>query len=80
MLTIVIMSVVFGRRTQTHDPDVEKLFRTIELFMGNQMPGKWIVDGYPQLAKLPKFMQWWRPYGERAFKETVGSKLPFHNL
>jgi hypothetical protein len=68
----VIMSVVFGRRTMTEDADVEALFRTIDLFIGNQVPGKWIVDGYPQLAKLPKWLQWWRPYGEECYKETVG--------
>jgi hypothetical protein len=66
------MSVVFGRRTMTEDADVEALFRTIDLFMSNQVPGKWIVDGYPQLAKLPRWLQWWRPYGEQCFKETVG--------
>jgi hypothetical protein len=71
----VIMSVVFGRRTMTEDADVEALFRTIDLFMSNQTPGKWIVDGYPQLAKLPKWLQWWRPYGEKCFNETVGYKL-----
>jgi hypothetical protein len=56
----------------TEDADVEALFRTIDLFIGNQIPGKWIVDGYPQLAKLPKWLQWWRPYGEECYKETVG--------
>jgi hypothetical protein len=69
---IVIMSVIFGRRTMSEDPDVDALFKTIDLFMSNQVPGKWIVDGYPQLAKLPKWLQWWRPYGEDCFKETVG--------
>jgi len=74
----VIMSVVFGRRTMTEDPDVEALFRTIDLFMANQVPGKWIVDGYPQLAKLPRWLQWWRPYGEQCFEETVGTYRKFY--
>ena len=72
LLIEVIMSVVFGRRTMADDEDVEALFRTIDMFIGNQVPGKWIVDGYPQLAKLPKWLQWWRPYGEQCFNETVG--------
>jgi hypothetical protein len=72
LANIVIMSVVFGRRTMTEDSDVEALFRTIDLFLSNQVPGKWIVDGYPQLAKIPNFLQWWRPYGEQCFRETVG--------
>jgi hypothetical protein len=66
------MSVVFGRRTMTEDADVEALFHTIDLFLGNQVPGKWIVDGYPVLAKIPKALQWWRPYGEQCYRETVG--------
>jgi hypothetical protein len=66
------MSVVFGRRTMTEDADVEALFKTIDMFLGNQVPGKWIVDGYPQLAKLPKWLQPWRPYGEECYKETIG--------
>jgi hypothetical protein len=70
----VIMSVVFGRRTMTEDADVDALFKTIDLFIGNQSPGKWIVDGYPQLAKLPKWMQWWRPYGEQCFNQTISSE------
>jgi hypothetical protein len=72
------MSVVFGRRTMTHDADVKALFRTIDLFIGNQIPGKWIVDGYPQLAKLPTWLQWWRPYGEQCFQETVGVYRKFY--
>jgi hypothetical protein len=66
------MSVVFGRRTMTEDADIDALFNTIDMFMRNTAPGQWIVDGYPQLAKLPKFVQWWRGYGEECFKETIG--------
>src|SRR5271170_6885426 len=72
------MSVVFGRRTMTYDADVEALFRTIDHFLGNQAPGKWTVHNYPQLAKLPKFMQWWRPYGEECYRDTVGTYRRFY--
>jgi hypothetical protein len=56
----------------TEDADIEALFKTIDLFISNVAPGKWIVDLYPQLAKLPKSLQWWRPYGEDCYNETVG--------
>lgn len=67
----VIMSVVFGKRTRSDDPKVVQLFETIEDFLGNMVPGKWLVEGFPQLAKLPKWMQWWRPWGERGYKRTI---------
>ena len=57
----VIMSVVFGKRTLATDPNIIQLFATIDDFLGNTTPGKWLVDSFPQLAKLPKWMQWWRP-------------------
>jgi hypothetical protein len=67
----VIMSVVFGTRTDLTDPNVEELFETAELFMANQQPGVNIVDGFPILDKLPRALQWWRPRGERIFKKTI---------
>src|SRR5271156_2066746 len=77
-LTEVIMSVVFGRRTMTHDADVEDLFRTVDHFLGNAAPGKWAVQTYPQLAKLPKFMQWWGPYGEECYRDTIETYRRFY--
>ncbi|KAH1974866.1 hypothetical protein KXW88_000589 [Aspergillus fumigatus] len=67
----VIMSVVFGRRSLLDDPDVAELFETIELFLAEQQPGVNLVDAFPVLANLPRFLQWWRPRGERIFQKTV---------
>ncbi|KAK5320491.1 hypothetical protein LTR93_006703 [Exophiala xenobiotica] len=66
----VIMSVIFGRRSQLDDPDVVELFETLELFLENQQPGVNIVDAFPVLDRLPKRLQWWRPRGERIFEKT----------
>lgn len=66
----VIMSVVFGRRSDLDDPEVAELFETIELFLENQQPGVNIVDGFPILDKLPNVLQWWRPRGQRIFEMT----------
>lgn len=68
----VIMSVVFGIRSKLDDPDVTSLFETIEMFLEQQQPGVNIVDGFPILAKLPKFLQWWRPRGQKMFEYTRG--------
>ncbi|KAH1765152.1 hypothetical protein KXV58_001711 [Aspergillus fumigatus] len=67
----VIMSVVFGRRSLLDDPDVAELFETIELFLAEQQPGVNLVNAFPVLANLPRFLQWWRPRGERIFQKTV---------
>ncbi|KAH8587938.1 cytochrome P450 [Bisporella sp. PMI_857] len=66
----VIMNVVFGRRSDLGDPDVEELFETVEEFLREQQPGMNLVDGFPILANLPKPLQWWRPKGQRIFEKT----------
>ncbi|TVY54163.1 Cytochrome P450 monooxygenase patI [Lachnellula cervina] len=68
----VIMSVVFGIRSKLDDPDVTALFETVEMFLEQQQPGLNLVDGFPSLAKLPEFLQWWRPRGLRMFEYTRG--------
>lgn len=65
----VIMSVVFGRRSLLDDPDVAELFETIELFLAEQQPGVNLVNAFPVLANLPRFLQWWRPRGGADFPE-----------
>ncbi|KAK5320481.1 hypothetical protein LTR93_006693 [Exophiala xenobiotica] len=67
----VIMSVVFGRRSQLDDPATAKLFETVEDFLFNAQPGANLVDAYPILSKLPTFLQWWRPRGHRLFHKTL---------
>ena len=67
----VIMSVVFGKRTRADDPNVIQLFGTIDDFLGNTTPGKWLVDSFPSLANLPKPLQWWRPFAEDGYRRTI---------
>jgi cytochrome P450 len=67
----VIMSVVFGKRTRSDDPNVVQLFQTIDDFLGSAGPPGWMVDLFPQLALLPKFLQWWRPFGEDGYNRTI---------
>ncbi|GAB7349605.1 hypothetical protein MBLNU459_g0292t1 [Dothideomycetes sp. NU459] len=67
----VIMSVVFGRRAQLDDPVTKKLFESSGEFLENLQAGHNLVDGFTQLARLPKFLQWWRPRGERGYNKTL---------
>jgi hypothetical protein len=65
------MSVVFGRRAAWDDPDLAMLLETAEDFLALQQAGASLVDGFPILARLPKYLQWWRPRGERIYQKTV---------
>jgi|SRR5271155_2117985 len=42
-------------------------------------PGKNLVDGYPILASLPKWLQWWRPRGEKIHQQTCKAFSYFQN-
>lgn len=68
----VVMSVVFGRRAELDDPATKKLFESSGEFLENLQAGANLVDGFTGLARLPRFMQWWRPRGERAYRKTLG--------
>jgi len=65
------MTIVFGKRTRADDPNVKQLFAAIDDFFVNTVPGQWLVDSFPQLAGLPKWMQWWRPFGEDVYTRTI---------
>jgi len=71
-LTSVIMSVVFGKRTRGDDKYVKMMFETAEEFLTAFVPGTYLCDSFPVLAKLPRFLQWWKPAGEAAYNKTVG--------
>lgn len=67
----VVMSVVFGRRAELNDPGVQELFESSGELLINLQAGYNLVDGFTQLARLPNFLQWWRPRGERGYKRTI---------
>ncbi|KAH7303794.1 putative cytochrome P450 [Stachybotrys elegans] len=72
----VIRNVVFGVRSRLDDPETKLLFETIEAFLASAQGGVATVDAFPSLAKLPVFLQWWRPYGEREFQKVKSSVSP----
>ncbi|KZL66211.1 cytochrome P450 [Colletotrichum tofieldiae] len=66
----VILSVVLGRTSDMNDPTLIDVFETGQAFLQNIKPGSNIVDMFHWLANLPKWMQWWRPYGLEQFAKT----------
>lgn len=71
----VIMSVVYGRRSKLHDPDLAALLRNSGEFVKYLMPGRALVDVLPWLLKIPYFKAWqpWRWYGDKLYESTARS-------
>ena len=60
--TSVIMTVAYGHRVPDwSDPWIQKIFQIMEHATIMAEPGKWLVDVFPSLAKLPPWMvqNWW---------------------
>ncbi|EGU76683.1 hypothetical protein FOXB_12806 [Fusarium oxysporum f. sp. conglutinans Fo5176] len=66
----VILSVVLGRSSDMNDPTLAELFDTAQAFLRNLNPGANLVDMFHWLASLPKWIQWWRPYGLAQYEKT----------
>ncbi|KAF3403520.1 Cytochrome P450 monooxygenase yanC [Penicillium rolfsii] len=66
----VIMSVVFGKRMRLDDPNIIPLLRQAERMVAYLQPGASLVDSFPVLAQLPKFLHWWRKKGLEYFEES----------
>ncbi|KAF2472380.1 cytochrome P450 [Lindgomyces ingoldianus] len=67
----VIMSVVFAKRAESSDENIEKLFDTSREFIAALQPGANLVDTFYILDRLPKPLQWWRVRGNRAFQKVL---------
>lgn len=77
----VIMSVIFGRRAQLGDEQLTKMLNIVKEFAVLLFsPTKNICDTFPWLDRLPKPLQWWRPYGEDFLKRTLSYVLQSSSL
>jgi cytochrome P450 len=52
----------------------------LDELLRNNTPGMWLVDGYPQLRYLPKFLQWWRPTAEKVYQQARDSFMAYYEL
>lgn len=68
----VVVSVLFGRRARLNDEQLAIILGQMAEF-GKALfsPTVSIADLFPWLTRLPRSLQWWRPYGERFFQETL---------
>ncbi|EXJ66231.1 uncharacterized protein A1O5_10847 [Cladophialophora psammophila CBS 110553] len=72
----VIMYSTYGRRvTSLDDPTYQAIFEEAQVF-GVVFGTRFMVDKYPILEKLPKFLQWWRakyePYHQKEVELWMG--------
>ncbi|TKX24249.1 cytochrome P450 monooxygenase-like protein 20 [Elsinoe australis] len=79
----VIMSFLFGKRSNSDDPHVMDLYKTSEAFVQYLMPGKSIVDAFPILARITfcKCLQPWRWTADVLYERTLSVyKRQFNEL
>lgn len=72
----VIMSVIFGRRAQLGDEQLTKMLNIVKEFAELLFSAtKKQCNLFPWLARLPKPLQWWRPYGEDFLRRALAYVL-----
>jgi cytochrome P450 len=72
--------MVYGERQTGQSELFNRVSNAQDEFLRNNVPGMWLVDGYPQLRHLPVWLQWWRPYGEKLYQQTVGAFRGYYDL
>ncbi|KAF2182319.1 cytochrome P450 [Zopfia rhizophila CBS 207.26] len=59
----VVHRIALGERLVKSSKDLEDLQNVVTFFVGSI--GRSTIDWFPDLDRLPRFMQFWRPYWER---------------
>ncbi|PPQ91359.1 hypothetical protein CVT25_004126 [Psilocybe cyanescens] len=66
----IVFCVAYGRRVQNlNDPAIISNLKTEECF--TRTPGRYMVESWPILLYLPRFMQWFRHEAEERRKEDT---------
>ena len=72
--------MVYGMRQHGQSETYQRVSNAQDVFLLNNTPGMWPVDGYPQLRHLPRMLQWWRPYGEKVYRMTRDAFKGYYDL
>jgi cytochrome P450 len=68
----VILSIIFGRRAQKDDELLQFILAYTGTLGDYQFnPVKSPADVFTWLSHVPKFLQWWRPFGENFFNTHI---------
>ncbi|KAF4435967.1 cytochrome p450 [Fusarium acutatum] len=73
----IIMSVIYGKRSELGDEDMTNVLDNLEKFTPYVIPGQSLVDIFPWLLKvpIPKSWQVWRWRGDALYESTKGRIL-----
>ncbi|KAI1611807.1 cytochrome P450 [Exophiala viscosa] len=74
------IGMVYGVRQKGHSDLFQKVSDAQDEFLRNNVPGTWLVDDYPQLQKLPRYLHWWRSYGDKLFEITRDAFRGYYDL
>ncbi|CAK7218963.1 hypothetical protein SEUCBS140593_003732 [Sporothrix eucalyptigena] len=70
--TSVVLTSTYGRRAPVWDcDDVREIYQIMNDFTTVASPGGYVADLLPALAKLPTWLQWWRPHALRGYKNQA---------
>ncbi|KAL1887615.1 hypothetical protein Sste5346_010116 [Sporothrix stenoceras] len=70
--TSVVLTSTYGRRAPVWDcDDVREIYQIMNDFTTAAAPGGYVADLLPALARLPTWMQWWRPHAVRGYKKQL---------
>jgi len=76
----VTVGMVYGERERGRSALFTRVSDMQDEFLRNNVPGMWLVDGYPQLRRIPKALQWWRGYGDKVYNATVEAFRGYYSL
>jgi hypothetical protein len=68
--------VLFGVRKGAPDKALHEVLGASADFIEQLQVGRNLVDVFPVLAYLPKWLQWWRPRGERIYERACRAYEP----
>lgn len=72
----IIMTNTFGERVKSWDhPDARNAVKSQELLRATSRPGAFIVDEWPPLQRLPKWLQPGRKWAEDSAKRVLDVKM-----
>ncbi|KAF2225595.1 putative O-methylsterigmatocystin oxidoreductase [Elsinoe ampelina] len=78
--TSVVMTSTYGRRVPKWEcEEVREVYGLMEEFSESGTPGAMLVDLLPPLARLPRFMQSWRPKAEKFYRRQEAIWMKFWN-
>ncbi|KAJ5578354.1 uncharacterized protein N7459_007318 [Penicillium hispanicum] len=67
----ILFSLAYGRRLTTgHEKEIHEILEVADVFVDSVMSGTWLVDVFPWLNHLPRFLAPWKRIGDEFYERT----------